>query len=87
MRNRKIKEVIYNKNGELEKTYNTVIDDESHVFYDYYSDSLVNFLAIKETRLNNKGRIFIEAILDGQDRLLEKNVFYYDENEISLSEK
>ena len=81
MRNRKIKEVIYNKNGELEKTYNTVIDDESHVFYDYYSDSLVNFLAIKETRFNKKGRIFIEAILDGQDKLLEKNVFYYDENE------
>ena len=67
--------------GELEKTYNTVIDDENHVFYDYYSDSLVNFLAIKETRLDNKGRVFIEAILDGQDRLLEKNVFYYDQNE------
>ena len=38
-------------------------------------------MAIKETRLDSKGRIFIEAILDGQDRLLEKNVFYYDENE------
>ena len=79
--NRKTKETVYNEKGELEKTYNTVIDDENHVFYDYYSDSLVNFLAIKETRLDNKGRIFIEAILDGQDRLLEKNVFYYDQNE------
>ena len=79
--NRKTKETVYNEKGELKKTYNTVIDDENHVFYDYYSDSLVNFLAIKETRLNNKGRVFIEAILDGQDRLLEKNVFYYDENE------
>ena len=79
--NRKIKEVIYNEKGELEKTYNTVIDDESHVFYEYYSDSLVNFLAIKETRLDSKGRIFIEAILDGQDKLLEKNVFYYDKNQ------
>ena len=81
MYNRKIKEVVYNEKGEVEKTYNTVIDDESHVFYDYYSDSLVNFLAIKETRLDSKGRIFIQAILDGRDKLLEKNVFYYDENE------
>ena len=38
-------------------------------------------MAIKETRLDSKGRIFIEAILDGQDKLLEKNVFYYDKNE------
>ena len=79
--NRRVKEIIYNKKGEVEKTYNTIFEDESNVFYDYYSDSLVNFLAIKETRLDNKGRVFIEAILDGQDKLLEKNVFYYDENE------
>ena len=79
--NRKTQEVVYNERGEVEKTYNTVIDDESDVFYDYYSDSLVNFLAIKETRLDSKGRTFIEAILDGQDKLLEKNVFYYDKNE------
>ncbi len=79
--NRKTKEVFYSEKGEIEKTYNTVINDESHVFYEYYSDSLVNFLAIKETRLDSKGRTFIEAILDGQDKLLEKNVFYYDENE------
>ncbi len=78
--NRKIKEVVYNEKGELKKTYNTVFDDENHVFYDYYSDSLVNFLAIKETRLDSKGRTFIEGILDGQDKLLEKNVFHYDKN-------
>ena len=78
--NRKIRETEYNKKGEVEKTYNTIFDDESDVFYDYYSDSLVNFSVIKETRLDSKGRIFIEAILDGHDKLLEKNVFYYDEN-------
>ena len=38
-------------------------------------------MAIKETRLDNKGRVFIDAILEGQDNLLEKNVFYYDKNE------
>ena len=79
--NRKTKTTVYNEKGGIEKTYDTVFDDESHVFYDYYSDSLVNFSTIKETRLDSKGRTYIEAILDGQDRLLEKNVFYYDENE------
>ncbi len=81
MYDRKTKKFLYNEKGELEKTYNTVIDDESHVFYDYYSDSLVNFSAIKETRLDSKGRVFIKSVLDGQDKLLEKNVYYYDENE------
>ena len=46
--NRKTKETVYNEKGELKKTYNTVIDDENHVFYDYYSDSLVNFLLLKK---------------------------------------
>ncbi len=79
--NRKTKEIIYNERGIIEKIYNTVFDDESYVFYDYYSDSLVNFSAIKETRLDSKGRTYIEAILDGQEKLLEKSVFYYDEKE------
>ena len=78
---RKTKTTIFNEKGAIEKTYDTVFDDESHVFYDYYSDSLVNFSSIKETRLDSKGRTYIEAILDGQDRLLEKNVFYYDERD------
>ena len=78
---RKTKTTIFNEKGAIEKTYDTVFDDEGHVFYDYYSDSLVNFSAIKETRLDSKGRTYIEAILDGQDRLLEKNVFYYDEKD------
>ena len=63
--NRRIKEVVYDKTGKVKNTINTVIDDESDVFYDYYSDSLVNFLAIKETRLDSKGRTFIESIFDG----------------------
>ena len=80
-RNRRIKKVVYDKTGKVRNTFNTVIDDESDVFYDYYSDSLVNFLAIKETRLNSKGNTFIETILNGHDNLLEKTVFYYDEDE------
>ena len=79
--NRKIKRVVYNKKGKVENTIDTVIDDENDVFYDYYSDSLVNFLAIKETRLNSKGNTFVETISNGQDNLLEKNVFYYDKDE------
>ena len=42
---------------------------------------MVNFSAQRETLLDNKGRTYIEAILDGQERLLEKNVYYYDVND------
>ena len=28
--------------------------------------------------LDNQGRKYVEAILDGQDRVLEKNVYFYD---------
>ena len=66
----------------MEKTYYIVFDDdESDVFYDYYSDSLVNFSAIKETRLNSNGNAYVETTLNGHDNLLEKSVFYYDKNE------
>ena len=80
-KNRKIKEVVYNQKGEVEKTYYIVFDDENDVFYDYYSDSLVNFSAIKETRLNSNGNAYVETTLNGHDNLLEKSVFYYDKNQ------
>ena len=42
---------------------------------------LENGCSIKCVLVDSKGRTYIEAILDGQDRLLEKNVFYYDEKD------
>ena len=35
--------------------------------------------SIKEILLDNQGRKYVEAILDGQDRVLEKNVYFYDD--------
>ena len=34
---------------------------------------------MREVLLDNQGRVYIEAILDGEERVLEKNVHYYDE--------
>ena len=31
-----------------------------------------------EVLLNNEGRMYIEAVLDEKERVLEKNVYYYD---------
>ena len=28
--------------------------------------------------MDNQGRTYVEAVLDGQDKVLEKNVFFYD---------
>ncbi len=78
--NRKIKKTLFNEKGAIEKVYNTVFDDENYIYYDYYSDSLVDFSLRKETRLDNKGRIYVEALVDDQERLFEKNVYYYDNN-------
>ena len=33
---------------------------------------------MKEVLLDNQGRPYVEAILDGEERVLEKNVYYYD---------
>ena len=78
--NRKIKKTLFNKKGAIEKIYDTVFDDKNYIYYDYYSDSLVNFSLRKETRVNNKGHIYIEALIDNKERLFEKNVYYYDNN-------
>ena len=68
----------YNEIGKVEERFNTVYDDENFKTYDYYSDSNVKLNSIKEVLLDNQGRKHIEAILDGQDRVLEKNVYLYD---------
>ena len=36
-------------------------------------------LSIKETLLNSQGNPYIIAILDDKDRILEKDVYYYDD--------
>ena len=75
---RKIKTLSYNENGIIEEIFTTVFDDDSFISYDYYSDSLVTLSSVRETLLDNNGRPYVEAILDGEERLLAKNVYYYD---------
>lgn len=76
---RRIKMTVYNKNGVIEETLNTVFDDDNFKTYDYYSDSILKLASMREVLLDNQGRTYIEAILDGEERVLEKNVYYYDE--------
>ena len=77
---RKISTTVYNNKGEIEKIYNTIFDDDNFKTYDYYSDSEVKLYSIKETILDNQGRTYIEALLDGKSKVLEKNVYYYSQN-------
>ena len=37
--------------------------------------------SLKEVLLNNRGEKYVEAILDREETLLEKNVYYYDDND------
>ena len=75
---RRVATTVYNEEGTIQKIYNTVFDDDNFKTYDYYSDSDVKLSSIKEVLLDNQGRKYVEAILDGQDRVLEKNVYFYD---------
>ena len=62
---RKIKTIIYNENGTIEEIFNTVYDDDNFKTYDYYSDSTLKLTSMREVLLDNQGRTYIEAILDG----------------------
>ena len=75
---RRVSTTSYNEEGTVEKIYNTVYDDENFKTYDYYSDSNVKLNSIREVLLDNQGRKYVETILDGQDRVLEKNVYLYN---------
>ena len=75
---RKIKTTVYNEKGMIEETLNTIFDDDNFKTYDYYSDSILKLASMREVLLDNRGRTYIEAILDGEERILEKNVHYYD---------
>ena len=78
---RRVSTTSYNEEGIVEKIFNTVYDDENFKTYDYYSDSNVKLNSIREVLLDNQGRKYVETILDGQDRVLEKNVYLYDNKE------
>ena len=78
---RRVSTTLYNEEGTVEKIYNTVYDDENFKTYDYYSDSNVKLNSVREVLLDNQGRKYVETILDGQDRVLEKNVYLYDNQE------
>ncbi len=76
---RRISTIVYNEHGTIEERFNTINDDDDFKIYDYYSDSLLSLRTLREVLLNNEGRIYIEAILDEKERVLEKNVYYYDD--------
>ena len=76
---RRISTTVYNERGKIQNIYNTVFDDDNLKTYDYYSDSSVKLESIREVLLDNQGRPYVEALLDGRDMVLEKNVYYYDE--------
>ncbi len=44
----------------------------------YYMGMINKHMANMEVLLNNEGRMYIEAVLDEKERVLEKNVYYYD---------
>ena len=75
---RKTLTTIYSSKGKIDKIYNTIFDDDNFKTFDYYSDSLIKLSAIKETILDNQGRKYIETTLDGEDKVLEKNIYYYN---------
>ena len=76
---RQVKSTFYNSNGVIEESLNTVYDDNNFKQYKYLADSTLKLISKKELLLDDSGRPYIEAILDGEERLLEKNVYSYDE--------
>ena len=79
--NRRTRTTVYNLNGVIEETFNTIYDDDAFKTYYYYTDSTLKLSSMKEILLDNKGRAYIEATLDGDERVLEKNVYYYDKKD------
>ena len=85
---RKTKKVIYNKSGLTDRTLITVYDDDNFKIYDYYSDPLMKILSTREVILDDLDRIYIELMLEGDEKVLEKSVYYYDKkNRISKIKK
>ena len=74
-----IKKTIYNGKGIIQEILSTVFNDDSIISYDYFSDSLLKLSSIKELLLDRFGRPYIETVVDSDERVIEKNVYYYDE--------
>jgi len=79
-----IKTKIYNESGLIKHTLNTIYDDDNLKRLYYYTDSSLNRRLIKEVILNDLHNKYIEIKLEGNEKVLEKEVYYYDEkNRIS----
>ena len=62
----------------VKETIKFVYDNKNSKIYKSYIDSSLEIFLKKETLFNGEGNPYIEAIIDGKDRVLEKNVFFYD---------
>ena len=85
---RKTKEILYSESGLTDRTLSIVYDDDNFKIYNYYSDHLMELLSIRELILDDLDRTYIELMLEGDEKVLEKSVYYYDKkNRISKIKK
>lgn len=79
-----VKSEIYNESGLVDYILSTTYDDDDLKRYYYYSDSSLKKTPIKEVILNDLHDKYIKIKLEGNEKILEKEVYYYDEkNRIS----
>lgn len=79
-----VKSKIYNESGLVDYILNTTYDDDDLKKYYYHSDSSLKKTRIKEVILNDLHNKYIKIKLEGNEKILEKEVYYYDEkNRIS----
>ena len=79
-----VKSKTYNESGLIDHTLNTTYDDDNLKIYYHYSDSLLKSIPIKEVILNDLNNKYIKIKLEGNEKILEKEVYYYDKkNRIS----
>ncbi len=69
---------VYDSNGQLLETINNVININDYKINEFIVDTTQKVLSEKETRLDYKKRPKVVAIIDGNNRLLEKKIFSYD---------
>ena len=78
------KKKIYDKSGLLNHTISTLYDDNNLKQFYYYSDSSITNLPIKEIVLNELHNKYIVIESEENEKILEKEVYYYDKkNRIS----
>jgi hypothetical protein len=71
---------LFNSDGVITETINTIYDDASNRINQYHADSTFKILSEKETQFNQQGRPVMVAFLDGEERLIEKKVYSYTKN-------